>query len=421
MAASTASKAAKTTRAKRRTEQPRVPWTQAAPPLGYGREEFRFTLIRSQRRLPALNIDPFIVHANWERSSTGRTGEINFHRPLSARGASEIAHGDVVRCEISRWGRGNWRRLWQMTVQTPSHDIVGGLLSLALATQLAPALKSKAAFKFRRDKQHPRGWTATEITRAICKRFRIPVGQVSASTFRNIKFVERSVSPVDAIVKAWARERTHTGRRFDVDISTGVLNVTELRRPKYMLLIGAAITDATIEHRTAGVTSALVVTATRVAKGSRKKTRLRVKVTDAARMKRYGYIVQTVKAPAGIDTLAELRKYAKGRLARMHEPRQAITFSHPGLPWIERGDAITLDLPEDGLRQLVYVTAVRHDLSAGSYDMQVTVRWTDPWLADEKARRVAQKKAAAARRRGRHGATAAAPKKPAKARTRGDT
>lgn len=417
--ASTAEKAAKTTKAMRRTEQPRNPWTVPAPPLGYGREEFRFTLLRSQRRLPALNIDAFVEHANWERSSTGRTGEINFRRPLSARGASEIAHGDVVRCELARWGQGNWRRLWQMTVQTPSHDIVGGLISLSLVTQLDPALKSKAAFKFRRDKQHPKGWTATQITRAVCKRFRIPVGHVSASTFRHVKFMEHSVSPVDAIVKAWASERRHTGRRFDVDVSTGVLNVTELRRPKYMLLIGAAITDATIEHRTAGVTSALIVTASRAAKGSRKKTRLRVKVTDAARMKRYGYIVQTVKAPAGLDTLAELRKYAKGRLARMHEPRRTIEFTHPGLPWVDRGDAVMLDLPEDGLRQLVYVTVVRHDLSAGSYDMNVTVNWTDPWRADEKARRVAQKKAAAARRRGRRGAPPAAAKKPAKARTRG--
>ena len=417
--ATAAAKRRKSARGSRRREQPRNRWTSPAPPRGYGREEFRFTLLRTQRRLPTLNIDPFVEHCNWERASTGRTGELNFRRPLTARGASEIAHGDVVRCELATWGSGNWRPLWQMTVQTPTHDIVPGLISLALKTALDPTLaKSKTAFKFRKDRLHPRGWTATQITQAVARRFHIPLGRVARSTTRITRLVETHAGPVDVIAKAWQREREATGRRFDIDLSTGRLEVLDLRRPDYMLLLGAAITDATIEHRTAGITSALVVTATRHKTGERRKAKLRVKVTDAARLKRYGYIVQTVRAPRGIDTLSELRRYAKARLARMHGPRQDVTFSHPGLPWIDRGDAIMLDLPEDGLQQLVYVTAVRHDVSAGSYTMQVTVAWSDPWAADEKAQRVKRKKAAAARRRGRHGVTAAKAPTPKKARTR---
>lgn len=418
--AAAAKKASKSAQGARRQEQPRNGWTKPAAPKEYGREEFRFTLLRTSRRLPTLNIDPFVEHANWERGDIGRTGELNFRRPLTARGASEIAHGDVVRCELATSGEGNWRRLWQMTVKTPTHDIVPGLISLALATQLKPAYKNKASFKFRKDKQHPRGWRADQITRSVAKRFHIPIGRVARGTHYITRLVETNAGPVDVIVKAWRREREVTGRRYDVDLSRGILEVLELKRPQYMLLLGPAITEATIEHRTAGVTSALVATATRHAKGKRSKRRLLVKVTDPARLRRYGYIVKTVKAPRGVDTISELRRWAKARLAREHAPRQDVTFTHPGLPWVDRGDAITLDIPEDGLRQLVYVTAVRHDVSAGSYTMQVTVAWTDPWKADEREQRVKLKKAAAARRRNRPGGTAAKPPTPKKARTRGD-
>lgn len=417
--ATAAHKRRNSARGARRRDEPRNRWTQPAGPVTFGREEFRFSILRRERHLPALNIDPFVEHANWGRQGSARVGELNFRRPLTARGASEIASGDTVRCEIAPWGRGRWRPLWQMTVSTPSDSIVDGTISLALTAQLTAAEKNKASFKFRKDKHHPNGWTADEITHAVAKRFHIPTGRIAKGHHRIARLIEKSLSPVDVVTKAWARERTHTGRRYDIDVSKGRLEVLELRRPWYMLLLGKAITNATVEHRIDGIASALIVTATRHHAGKRAKDKLRVKVTDPGRLRRYGYIVKTIKAPRSIDTLTELRKYAKRRLARLYAPRPQVTFTHPGLPWVDRGDAIKFSLPEDGLEQIVYVTDVRHDLSAGSYTMDVTVRWTDPWLADERKARVTRKKEAAAARRRREHARTRQHAKPKKSRTRG--
>lgn len=407
-----------TAKAARRAEQPHVPWTAPAPPLAFGREAFRFTLLRTARGLPALDIDGFVEHVNWERSGMDRTAELNFRRPLTARGATQIANGDIVRCELAPWGSEQWRPLWQLTVGTPSEQIAAGSISISMTSQLKPATKNKAAFKFRKDGTHPSGWTADQITRAVASRFHITLGRVAKGEHHIHRMVDMSTSPLDIIVRAWKQERVHTGRRYDVDMSRGILEVLELKRPAYMLSIGAAIADATIAQRIGSIATSLVVTATRYEKGKRTKHKLRVKVTDPARTKRYGYIVKTVKAPAGIDTLEELRKYALGRLARMHAPRPTITFTHPGLPWLDRGDALMLALPEDGITQLVYVTTVRHDLSAGAYTMDVGIRWTDPFAADAKAVATATKKAAAAQKRNRPTSSSAKAPTPKKAATR---
>jgi len=65
--ASAKEKRRKSARGSRRRQAPRNRWPKPASPLEFGREQFRFTLRRGRRRLPTLNIDPFI-----ERDSSGR-------------------------------------------------------------------------------------------------------------------------------------------------------------------------------------------------------------------------------------------------------------------------------------------------------------------------------------------------------------
>lgn len=398
-------------------------WTRPTTPLHFGREQFRFRLYRTTRRLPTVDIDPWVESVNWERAGSVRTGELNFRRPLGQHSASMIAAGDEIRCELDTWGtNGPWRTLWQQSVTTPSDQIKDGIVALTLASPLNPLAKSKAAFKFKKNKAKPTGWDAREITLAVCKRFRVPVGSLPEATFRNHSLVEKSLSPLDMITRAWSLERKHTGRRFDIDISKGNLTVTEMREPLYMQLLGAAIADATISESLAGVASAVVANVTHKAKGSRKARKLAVKVTDPGRLARYGYIVKTVTAPKSVESVAALRKWAKERLARTFRAKRTVTFTHPGLPLVDRGDALRLYLPEVDFHQVVFVTTVSHNLSAGSYTMDVTIGFDDPWRADQRKARVQKKKDAAAARRARtvssSGASVGFAAAPAKASSR---
>lgn len=288
-------------------------------------------------------------------------------------------------------------------------------MSIALSSALDPMMRSKVAWNFHKGKSKPTGWDAAEVTRAVCKRFGVKIGALPKATYKSARLVEKSMSGYDMLTKVWTRERHHTGRRYDIDISRGTVEIREVREPQYMLLLGAAIADATLNQSLSGIASAVVATATHKKKGSKKATKLRVRVVDAGRRARYGYIVKTLHAPASIDSLAELRRWAKERLTQTFQSKQTVTFTHPGIPLVDRGDALRLYLPEADFHQVVFVTDVRHDLSAGSYTMAITVGFDDPWAADLKAGKVTQAKDKVAvararkvsRTRGEHAAVAA--------------
>jgi hypothetical protein len=181
-----------------------------------------------------------------------------------------------------------------------------------------------------------------------------------------------------------------------------------------MMLLGPAITAATMSGDLGSLATIVTATASSKKTATRKARKLTVTVRDKARVARFGEIEKTLKAPAKIDSLAELRRWARRELAERYLPRSTISFSHPGLPLVDRGDAVRLKLPAADLHSIVFVTEVRHDLSAGSYTMDVTVAFQDPTAAVRRA--IAKRRKAAAARKRRRSTKAAttdgAPKPP---------
>jgi hypothetical protein len=397
MATTAAKKRAKSPKARRRSQKRRKP----LPPAEFGREQFRAVLRRGKRKLPPVGLDELVESVVWERSAAGRTGELIFRRPLDANGVNLMRSGDVVDLYFRReWDTGAWRRLWRMKVRTPSHQIKEGIMSVAVRPHLDAVTGTKATFKFTSGgKRRKRPWKAHQITQRVCERFHIPMGRIAKGTTPIRKLIVRKATPLAPIEKAYKEEREETGRRFDIDYSSGKLEVLELREPRHMRLLGPAILDAAIDHELGATASAVVVTSTRKEKGSRKRSKLRVRVVNRSRVKRYGYIVKHVEK-AGLDSRAAARKYGRKVLARALRPKRDITFTHPGIPTLDRGDAITLVLPEAGIRLLAFVKRVRHSASPGSYDMEVTVGFTNPYR-DKRKERSKKKRKQAADRRGR--------------------
>jgi hypothetical protein len=410
-----------------RASAPNGIWPRKATPLEFGREEFRFRLYRDQRKLGGLDIDPWVEQADWQRSGAKREGNLTFRRPLDERSAGLIVAGDTVLCEVALTGpAGGWRPLWRMAISNPNDEVFTGAIGLTLASQMSASFTgSKVAWKFVQDRAHPHGWTAKQITVAVAKRFGIPLGSLPSAGHRIVRLVERSLSPQDIVTRAWQREREATGRRFDLDTSTGFLSVRELREPAYMLLIGDAIATATLEQSIEQIATVIIATATRQASGQpghagyRRQKLMRVEVKSPGRQTSYGDVLKTLTAPAGIDTVAELRKWAKGQLTTIHRPKSTVTFTHPGLPLLDRSDAMRLQLSEVGFDQVVFVTDCQHAVSAGSYVMTVSVGFDDPWSADQQAADAAAKKTAAAIKRGRTTISKTTPPAPKKASTRG--
>ena len=396
--------AAASARAEVRVNAAKDLWPRAAQPVRYGREQFRFQLDRSLRQLSTVDIDPWVETCTWQRAGGSRTGSLEFRRPLGSHPSSLVAYNDKIVCEFDQWGDGTqWRRLWTMKTTDPEHQVYEGMLNLTLSSELDVLTASRVAWKFRADKTHPSGWTARDMTLNAADRFNVTIGHLPDATYRIAQYCPKSASPEDIITWAWGQERRHTGRRFDIDSSTGVLNVTELVEPKYMLVFGAAMLDATLTEQMAGLASAVTAVATHKVKGHKKDTKLRARIVNADRLARYGYIVRPLHAPSNIQSNADLRDWATRRLATMFGQQKQLSFSHPGMPLVDRGTALRAYLPEADLDQVVFVTQIEHDLSAGTYEMQVTAGFDDPFAVDQRAARVLLAKEAAAVRRARAG------------------
>lgn len=394
-------------------------WPREVPSLTYGREQFRFTLIRRRRRLPSLRLDGLITHANWQRDGTNRTAEINLQWSSTTPVAGLVLANDEVLCEVDVQGSGRWRPVWLLATLKPSIDEETGVISMALAGSLRPIVREKQAWKFRRDNRHQRGWTADQITRAVCKELGVEVLEVPKGTHRIAKLIEHKASGVDVIVRAWKQERAATGRQFDVDISTGALRVTEVRTPQHMLLLRDHILSAVVNGAQGAAVTRIKATATVKPRGAAKSIKLHATVVDRRREAIFGQVTRDMAAPRGVDTLAELRTWARRQLAEAARPSGTVALSVPGMPMLDRGDAVKIRLPLSGVQSIAYVTSARHDLSAGSYITQIEVGFRDP-VADVRRARVAKMKARErARRRGRVSTTAAP--KPARHRIRSDS
>lgn len=373
----------------------------------FGRERFRFTLRRDQRRLPALDIDPNVETANWERDRAVRSGSLAFRKPLTGMQAAAIVQGDRVLCEVDLRSDGRWQRLWMLTVDDPEEQVAEGAVSLNLKVELKALSATRTAFAYRNK-------TAREITLELAARFHVQVGYLPAAGYKIPKLIERSASPVDVLDRAWDEEYTHTGRKFNFTTARGLIDVTELAEPKTRLVIGEDAIDADLKRELSNMTSAIIVKSEHKVGGRTRK--IQVKVTDAGRLRRYGYVVRTVEK-AGLDSEATARRYARQQLARVQKPTGELTFSHPGLPFLDAGAVIELHIPHASFDEQVFVKSTSHTLSAGSYTMDVTVAYADPWV-DVRKERAKKLREQAARRRNRAGATASAQPTTAKAARR---
>jgi hypothetical protein len=348
-----------------------------------------------------LEVGSLVTDVTWERPDARTTGSITFRSP-SEDTPGLLAQGDIVRLIARDTPAGAWAVVWEMTAGKPVHGVgTDTTWQAALTAKLGVAQETRKGWKYAPDATHRNGWRADEMTVAAARRLKVPLGVIARGQGPLGRTVLKSGSVLDLATKAYKLERTEHGRRFDVSIGRGVLDVTELRRPAHILPLGRFAIDAALgEAVAAEFASAVVVTSTVKAKDGAKRKRLRETVVDADRVERYGYIEKKT-SKAGLTSAAAVRRYGRRWLARVASPYTEVTIEHPGIPWVQRGDAFDLRLKRADLRQTVWVKNAAHSLSGGAYTMTVTLATDDPWEDDERANANAKKRAATARARGR--------------------
>jgi hypothetical protein len=411
------------TRSKRRASAaPKDYWRHRARPGRFGDERFRVSVLQPvgpKRKSRVIRVTDQVTDFSWEDTSSELTGTMTFQAmPVHVT----IGQTNKIRVDWAPRLGAKMDRLWTMQVASPDRNMVSAQWSLDLSTSMTQARKSRDDYHFKRDKSHPRGWTADQVARHFGARVGLPLGRLAKCTHRITNLVKRNADPVDVIVLAYRAERRATGRRFFLTWD-GALNIDPLKRSEYLLDLSGAIIDASYkaEYRDSFAT-AVTVRGTERARddkhkdGTKRKSRRRrrkfhVTVRSPAGVRQYGYVHRSVEDPDA-HTVAEAKRYGRQVLAKAVKPQRTLTVQVPLMPTVRRGDAFKVVWKAEGLTQIVFVSAASHSVSASDMTTQLTATFDDPYRDQQADIDAARRRAAARKRRRKAAAEDKAPSGP---------
>ena len=381
---------------------------------------FRTLLIRPEkpRADRYLPLDRSETSLEWsDGDGSVLTGSLSLRRPGPFRVAAvPVLRGHRVRLQLL-WG-GRWRVLWDMQVQDPPPvDVKTGSLTVNLSDPLSALHMNEKEWEFKKDKRHPKGWTADEITRAVCRDQRVRIGKLAQGR-RRIKKLKLKGSGLEVIRKVWAMEKAESGVRFVIRFRDGRLTVLPFQRPSTAYIIKGIEKGAETSASAPSLHPTTVIKATGHIKQGGKAKKVEETVSSRNGMKRFGYS-RKEKDYGRVESRAELREEAMRDLAEAVKLERSATLTIPGVPFLEKGSQVIWRTHEPGWsgkvgdtnrdRAFAWVTSARHSLGPASYDTEIVLSQDDIYFNDRKRRdeeRRDDKKKRAQRAQRRSGGTA---------------
>lgn len=287
------------------------------------------------------------------------------------RGVSKWgALGAVVVCEVGY--AGSFTPVWAMRCQPTSQgstlngaaeevDVTDGTWSLTLADDTQLLNLSMDDFKFTKGKvTRKRGWRADEIAAVVCRQFRIPVKQLTRGTahFELPTSQTSNVSPMMVISDAYTEEANRTGKAFvvrwaapDKKFPLGALEVVPFRRNPHLLKFRDQLTNAQLT-RSQSPEFATAIRGRATLKGSGGKSKkLTFDYHNDTAIRRFGWVFKTVDFNT-VSSMQELQILTKRALAFRLTSLRMAELTHPGVATLRRGDAIRINIPEEGYAPL---------------------------------------------------------------------
>lgn len=367
-------------------------------------QEFRLTAVRKD--LGNLRIDDVVTSLEW-RSIPGDpvlSGSMIVQRP-EIGDMLKLYEGHVLKCDV-KWG-GVWRELFRMRLSDMQEQL-DGTMSFELADdgKLLQASTDDWHFTKSSKRGKPRGWRCHEIVREVCKRYKIPMGKITAGKHYITDLHMQNATPMAVIQRAYALERANTGKRFVIRWEAGKLNILPMRRNAILYILGPQIIDAAVgkEARDEKFATAVTVRATLKGAGTRKRRKITVIVQDKKAVARNGWI-HTHLAGGDVKSVAEAREKGRRYLNKHALRKRTLTsLQHPGVAFIRRGDAIRVSLPPYGYyaqHGIAFVSAGVWTLRGGDFQMSLDFVFDDPYKPAKSRRAEKDKNTRAAKREAR--------------------
>ena len=195
------------------------------------------------------------------------------------------------------------------------------------------------------------------------------------------------------------RERKLHKRRIFIRFNRGKLYMLPLRRSRSLIALGPTLIDAMLsqempEQFATAVTihSLPEFKKAEDASGAKKsklgKGHLYLEYPTSRRL--YGFVHKIVHSPDA-KTLTLLRKEGLAYLRAAARPKRTLTLTHPGMPFLRRGDALRVAIGGRALRrQVVWASHIVHQVSPEGYTVEIEVTFDDPYI-DRRGQSILQK------------------------------
>lgn len=290
-------------------------------------------------------------------SYTARVGSLGVGPGVASPGAL----GGVIVCQVGYGG--TFTNVWAMRVQPGPDNTVSetiemsdGAWTLNLADDLWTLGQTVADFKYTKGKTiHKNGWRCDQIAHDICQQYKIPVRTLSKGTafFALSTSDTQLTSPLHVITLAYQQETNRTGRTFIIRwgapgkrFPLGALEVIPMRRNRVLYQFREQLTEATLT-RSQQLDFATIIEARGQIQDGKKTRKITATVQNKGAMKRFGWVRKTVNY-GKVSSHQELVILAQRSLAQRLTPLRTAELTNPGIATIRRGDAIHINLPEEG-------------------------------------------------------------------------
>lgn len=390
-------------RAAGRGSAPRDFWRRQAAPLRHvGEDELRvWSLRRGKQHLLLGGVATFaqsggsaahwgglVEQVTWDDVTAILTGQMTLRTDPYNPKPLDVLDGDEVTLEHRLTQGARWREVWTMRVSNPSYDFAAGSVVFELANDLALLNASSDDFDYSTSKKRKRGWLVHEAMIDLARRYGLRAKIVKTKHRIKKQGIGRGVNVWEFVKKLRNYEAVATNRRLVLRYDRKTLTMRPLRRSPYMLLLGptlisAALTKTRYERFATSVT---VRTTNWEQKGRDPKKRKKRKIhkahasyTNSAAVRRYGRVHRILYSPDATST-AELRNEGRMYIAAAIIPDRQLTFSHPAIPMMKRGDALTISLPDAGLKQIVFAQELHFRIGGGEFFMDGVAQFDDPYV-----------------------------------------
>jgi hypothetical protein len=347
-------------------------YSQQLPPITPGDFQFFLTLLRGGR--PPLDISAMVPNLEWQDEGTVLGGNLELKHPDGSY--VWVARGHQVRCD-TEW-QGKRYNLWTMRCEPPQDTVEAFSTSITMVDELDALRRDKLVWHFNRTSKRRRGWTADEIALAVCQRLGCKVGKLLKGKL--YQHFSLTGSGIEAITKAYQAENQANGVRYVMRMVNGHFEVVEYQRNPLLYVLKDQITHALTSDSGQTYPVTLVRGYGYIGDGHARK-QLAYTAFDTATVRQLGY-VPAQKHFGRVNSQADLEGRTKRALASDLLAYKTATITHPGIPFIRRGEGVQLDLPNQGFagkNAFVYCASVNNSSVGDEYTTELTVSTLDPF------------------------------------------